>query len=300
MGRTGKKKEENDVKTPRIPVRRLGCLLAGVVFLMGGWTSQAKAGLAYGYAEQTISSLSIAPSISAVGTVTSTSTAGATFNGSGNSSSDTLDAPQVFIGGSPQAPQNFFSRYAPGSPPVSPDGNFTRGDSQIVSLAGPANSASVVSESYLNGTGPANETGTSAITASLLFTTTTAGSLTIGYNYSNDAFVFTSGGGTATARFGFDITIKDLAGDVVFDSSTPATNLTLASPPNGVELISSGTQSINTASLAASTEYSIIFSITSGTSVALPAAVPEPSSLVLVGFGGAMTLMLKWRKRSRS
>ncbi len=163
----------------RIPIRRLGYLMAGVVFLAGGWTSQARADLSYGYAEENISGLSISPAISAASSVTSSSTSGATLNGSGSSFSNALDAQQTYIGGSPQSPQNNFTRYAPGIPPVSPVGNFTRGDSQIATLTGPTNSASVVSERFLNGTGPASETGTSSVTTGLTFTTSTGGHLTI-------------------------------------------------------------------------------------------------------------------------
>src|SRR5206468_3492293 len=162
------------------------------------------------------------------------STASATSNGSGPATSDLLDAPQAFIGGSP--PSNFFARYATGNPPVSPAGNFTRGDSLIASLMAPS-SASTVSESFLSGTASSTLTAGSSVAASLLFMTgATAGPLTIAYNYANDIFTFTSGAANVTAHYNFDITIKDLNGNVVFNSSTSNTNLTLASPPNGPEL----------------------------------------------------------------
>lgn len=287
------------MKTRVIPVRRLGILFAGAVMLTAGWTSELRAGLSYGFAQETISHLTITPSISEVGSVTSNSTAAATFNGSGSATSDPLNAPQVYIGGSPAAPENDFSRYAPGNPPVSPVGNFTRGDSEIVALIGANNGASVVSESFLNGNGPLAETASSNVAVSLLFTTSTAGALNIGYSFLNDAFVFTNGG-TATAHFGFDITIKDLAGHVVFDSATSATNVTVASPPNGLEILGSGTENVTTTSLAAATQYSITFSITSGTSVTQPAVVPEPSSIILLGLGGGTVLLMGRRIRSRS
>jgi PEP-CTERM motif len=287
------------MKTPAISVRKLGILFAGALLLTTGWTSKVRAGLSYGYAEQTISHLTITPSITG-DSVTSNSTAAATFNGSGNASSDPLNAPQIYIGGSPAAPQDDFTRYAPGTPtPVSPVGNFTRGDSLIAALSGANNAASVVSESFLNGNGPLAETASSNVAVSLLFTTTTAGALNIGYSFQNDAYVFTNGG-SATAHFGFDITIKDLAGNLVFDSATAATNVTLASPPNGLEILGNGTENVVTSALLASTEYSITFSITSGTSVTQPAAVPEPSSIILLGLGGGTVLLMGRRNRSKS
>jgi hypothetical protein len=287
------------MKTPAISVRKFGFLFAGALLLSTGWTSEVRAGLSYGFAEETISHLTITPSIN-VGSVTSNSTASATFNGSGSASSDPQDASQIYIGGSPPAPQNDFTRYAPGTPlPVSPVGNFTRGDSQIAALTGANNAASVVSESFLNGNGPLAETASSNVAVSLLFTTTTAGVLNIGYSFQNDAYVFTNGV-SATAHFGFDITIKDLAGNLVFDSATQATNVTLASPPNGLEILGNGTETVTTGALAASTQYSITFSMTSGTSVTQPAAVPEPSSIILMGLGGGTVLLMGRRNRPKS
>jgi hypothetical protein len=278
-------------------VRRSGLVLATALLLMASWAPDLQASYAYGYAEQTISSLTISPAITAASAVTSLSFAAATLNGSGPSSSNALDAPQVFIGSSP-APENFFSRYAPGTPPAGPDGNFTRGDSLIAQLTGPNNSASVVSESYLNTNTPTSEAASSSVTASLAFTTGTTGALTISYNFANDIYTYATGTGASTAHFGFDITIKDLAGNVVFDSVTTNTNISLAAPPNGMELINSGMNSVTTTSLTANTQYSIIFAITSGSSAVV--SVPEPSSVVLMGLGGVAALAVFRRKRAKA
>jgi PEP-CTERM motif len=270
--------------------------LAAFVFLLGGWTTNLRAGIAYGFAEQTISNLTIAPTLSALGGVTTSTTDSATLNGSGPANSNALDAVQAYLGGTPAAPQNDFSRYAPGAIPVSPVGNFTRGDVVIASL-GAGNSASAVSESFLNTTTPTSETANSSLTASLLFTPTATGALTINYNFANDAYVFTNDSGSATANYSFNITIKDAAGNIVFSSSTANTDLTLASPPNGGEIIRSGSESVTTSVLTVGQSYSLIFQNSTGTSALV--SVPEPASVVLLGLGGVVALVVFRRRKAK-
>lgn len=279
-------------------------LATGLAFLAlaGGWVSTARADIAYGFAEQTISGLSITPTItptSGVVTITQDST---TANGSGFSNSDPLDAAQAYQGGLPMAPPNFFARYAPGSPPVSPTTppNFTRADVAIPVLMGPGNTSSVVSESYLNSAAgpPSRETGSSALLASLSFTIPTSSALMIAYNFASDLFVITTGVGAASADYKFGITIKDAAGNIVFNSSTPNTNLGLVAPPQGGEVIRSGSETVTTPTLLAGTNYTLIFSSTADTSVQ---AVPEPSVTVMLGVAGLLGLgYRKFRSRSAS
>jgi hypothetical protein len=278
--------------------RRLATALVALA-LVGGWAANARADIAYAFAEQTISALSISPAGTPVGGVSTFTQDSSTVNGSGISNSATLDAPQAYQGGAPPAPENLFTRYAPGSPPVSPTtpADFTRGDVVIASLAAATNSSSVVAESYLNSATPKTETGNGGLGASFSFRPTTAGPLTITYSYSNDIFAFTTGSGSASANYHFDITIKDAAGTVVFNSATPETNLSLSAPPQGGEIIRSGTQSVTSPSLLTTTNYTVIFSSTAQSSVA---AVPEPDVVALVGAGGALTLAVgAARRRAR-
>ena len=124
---------------------------------------------------------------------------------------------------------------------------------------------------------PSSESGSASQVTSLSFSPTQSGAATISYNFANDLFVFTSGGGNAVGSYSFDVTIKDAAGNVVFDLATSTTNLSLAAPPPGGELIRSGTETLTTPALAAGT-YTIILSSTAQSSVS-----PDPSSFVLVG-----------------
>ena len=281
------------MNTRLAPVRRLAVGLAALT-LFAGWGGAARADYAYGFATQTISNLTITPGITPNGAVTTSTSDGATLNGSGIANSNALNAAQAYIGGAPPAPGDFYFRYAPGATPVSPAGNFTRGDAVIASLV-PPNSSSVVAESFLNTTTPTTETGNSGLTASLLFTPTVTGALAINYNFANDAYVFFTGGGNASASYNFNITIKDLAGAILFSSSTASTNLSLAAPPNGGEIIRTGNETVTTGSLTAGTSYSLIFSSTAQSSATV---VPEPASMALLGVGGLVTLAVFRTRRA--
>jgi len=280
----------------RRPARRLATALVALS-LVGGWAANARADIAYAFAEQTISALSISPAGTPVVGVTTFTQDSTTVNGSGISNSAPLDAPQAYQGGTPPAPENLFTRYAPGSPPVSPVGDFTRGDVLIASIATGTNSSSVVAESYLNSPTAKTETGNGGLGASFSFTPTTAGPLTITYTFANDLFAFTTGSGSASANYHFDITIKDAAGSIVFSSATPNTNLTTSAPPQGVEVIRTGTESVTSPSLSVGTVYTVSFSSTAQSSVAV---VPEPNVAMLVAAGGALTLAVgAVRRRTR-
>src|SRR5262249_9771711 len=150
----------------------------------------ARADIAYGYAEQTISNVMLTPASGTLGGVTITNTStqdAATLDGSGPSKSNPLDAEQAYL--EPSAPaENTFVRTAAGNPPSA--ASFTRGDVQIADIAtGPV--SNVVSESMLNqnGIGPHSETGSSTLTATVSFTPSATSALTIKYSYANDLYV---------------------------------------------------------------------------------------------------------------
>jgi len=170
----------------------------------------------------------------------------------------------------------------------------------ITNLALGTNTSSVVAESYLNtatSPGIAAETGSAGLSASFNFVQGTPSTLTIGYNFSNSLFVFTTLSGAASANYHFTITIKNAAGVDVFTSATANTNLTLSAPPQGAEVTRTGSESVVTPILPAGS-YSFIFSGTAQSSVTA-AAVPEPNVVMLVGIGGGLSLAVgALRRRS--
>jgi hypothetical protein len=292
-----------------VQTRRWSMAIATVVFATA-CAAPARADVAYAFAQQTIDDLSIMPATggfsSATPVVTITND-GTTLNGSGGSNSDPLDAPQSYLGTPPPAPQNDFGMYATfsgappqtaGSLPTGP-GNFTRGDALILNPSSGTNTGSTVSESYLTGTAASSETANGGFTASFSFTPTATTTLSIFYNYVNDAYVATSGMGNASATYKFDITIKNSAGAVVFDSATTQTNLNLVAPPQGGEISQTGNQTVTTTSLTGGDEYTMIFSANTNTAVTLsPAAVPEPGPMALAAVTGiVMTVAGVLRRR---
>jgi hypothetical protein len=267
---------------------------AAALALAAASTGVARADIAYAFAEQTITNVAITPTVTFT-TATSTSAQdSATINGSGTSASDPLDALQTFLGGTPAAPQNSFVRYATGNPPASPTTppSFTRADA-LITTSGQGtgiNSAAVVAESFLNTTTvghPNTETGNSGDTASVSFTLSTATALSISYGFANDLFVFSTGVASASANYHFNITIKDGAGNVVFTSATGNTNLSLSAPPQGAEVIKSGSETVTTPVLSTGTTYTMSVSSTAQSEVT---AVPEPASLALLGLGVLISL----------
>jgi hypothetical protein len=234
----------------------------------------------------------VSPTVTITGLATATQDS-TTVNGSGIANSDATDAVQAYQGGAPASPQNFFSRYAPGNPPLSPSGNFTRGD--VIAGSPLGGSRSVVAESYLDTAlagAPASETASSSQTTSFSFTLPSSSAVSIGYNFSNDLFTFNNGSGAqASADYHFDLTLKDAAGNIVFNASTSSTNLSSTAPPGGVEIIRSGTETLTTPVLTGNATYTVIASSTATTSI-----VPEPSSILLLIVGCTLALAARWRK----
>ena len=283
-------------------MRRLALSLLALALILGT-TATAQADFAYGYAEQTISGLTMTTAV-INGTQTGNSTtASATIKGSGTSTNDPLDTLQAYQGASPPAPQNDYTKYstAGGGPQA---GDFTRGDALITGAGNlflPAGaSASNVAESFVStaGTGPGLLTGSGSWTLSGTFTTT-ATAVTLSYNYANDIVAQVSGNGQASASFKVTFSIKDQHGHEV-NSSPNELSTALSSLPNGPEIISSGSSSA-TLSLAGLTSGDIYTLSTTGTelsAVTLFAPVPEPSSIAMLGVGLAGFAAVARRRRS--
>jgi hypothetical protein len=287
-------------------MRLLKTLAAGAaaLALVAGLSASARAqSIAYGYAEQTISNVMLLPASGTLGgiTITNTSTLdGATTDGSGVSKSDAVDAAQTYFGPS-APPENTFVRTATGNPPSA--ASFTRGDVQIAGLGTGSPVGNVVSESMLNGVGPHSETGNSALTASVNFTPSATGVLSIRYTYANDIYVVTTGpGGASTASYNFDFNIRNAAGLLVYSYGTSPlsanTNLTLSAPPQVPEIIRSGTDTVATVSLNAGQTYTLTFTEKTATSVSL-AAIPEPAPIALAAVAGGLTIATGAIRRRR-
>src|SRR5262245_38583198 len=111
---------------------RIGlCWFTAACLAAVGASAPARAGLDYGYAEQTLSGLKVTTAVSSP-TVTGTSTsAAAVVNGVGVATNGPTDTLQAYQGSLPAAPQNDFSPYstALGGPH---SGDFTRGDAIIM------------------------------------------------------------------------------------------------------------------------------------------------------------------------
>jgi len=247
-----------------------GVALAFAGSILGLAAGAGADSISYAFAEQTISGVTV--SGATVGALKTGTDSAATLGGSGIAFSDPTDAAEAFLGAAPPAPQNFFMRYAPSLAAASALGTFIRGDTAV----SPVISLSVVAESYLNGnSSPGSGHGGLDLTAPL--TLSSSGPVTFSWNYLNDADVATSNGGSAQAVFKFNLTIKDITGNVVFSNSPSALNLGVGSPPNGGEIHGSGSMSITSGTLTPGT-YSATLSESADSFVSVPSPVPAPAA----------------------
>jgi hypothetical protein len=306
-------------------MKRWTILVSVVAFALSvGWAGLARADIAYAYAQETISSLSVTPAtgtLTTVGAINTGTNDAATVGALGAVHSDPTDAPQAYVGTPPPPPENYFVKYAafPVASPLplgtlpngvttgpGPLASFARGDVQLFPTppgTTPLNSGSVVSEGYLNTFTTGAGSSVFSITRSFMPSATTA--VSISYNFANDIYLVVTGAGTSQASYKFDVTVKDAAGNTIFDQATSNTNISLASPPNGGEIIKSGSETLTTPTLTGGATYTIIFSGSSSTFVSTPnPMVPEPSSMALVANAGVVTIALlgmlrrRWRRQA--
>ena len=271
--------------------------------LVAGWNNASRADVAYGYAQQQVNNIIVSGAGIANATTTGTSTsAAAALNGSGVSKNDPTDTPQAYVGAAPPAAQNFFSKYAvAGGGPQA--GDFSRGDALIASsnLFTTGSNTNNVAESYVTSPGSGLATGTGSWSISGSFTAPTTTSVNVAYSWANDIIASVTGNGSASASFKVTISIKDQHGHEV-DATPVELNTALSAPPNGVELITSGTGSatLSLSSLTAGDIYGIAISGTELSSAILISSVPEPGPMVLAGLSGAIALAFgAFRGRNR-
>jgi len=237
----------------------------------------------YGYAFQNTSGFTFSgASIGTLTTQTSTSAqsaAGAIPSGLAGDI-EPMDALQAYVGNPPVPGQNVFTPVGPSNP------DYARGDVLIT----PAFSISNVAEGFL--TPPGAATATSAWTVSAPITLSASGTVTLGFNFSNALNVsLTDGPGLASANYSFNFTIADSGGTTVLFSSAPTTvnNSVSLTLPGSINIpTSTGTVSITSSTLAAGT---YIASISGSETIDIrQTAIPEPSSVVLLGSGLAIGL----------
>jgi hypothetical protein len=271
-----------------------------------GWNGVSRADIAYAYAEQTMTGITVTGTGLAGATMTGTATSAAAVvsGGAGDAHANPTDTLQAYAGAAPPAPQNSYVKYAT-SGGGTQAGDFSRGDAVLsgTSLFTTAGmNTSNVAETQVSTAGSGNGLGIGSGSWSLAgsFTAPTTSSVTVGYSWANDLVALVSGANaSAQSSFKVSITIKDQHGHSVV--GTPADlNEALSAPPNGPEIITTGTGSttLSLASLTAGDVFGIAISGTELSSGLL--AVPEPGSMALAGLGGALVLAFQaYRRRTR-
>jgi len=277
---------------------------SAAVIVATGWLETARADIAYSYAEQTLTAISVTGTGLTNGTMTGTATsASAVINGVGVATNNPTDTLQAYVGAAPPAPQNSYVKYSTqgGGPQA---GDFSRGDALITGTSmftTAGMSASNVAETILNSAITGAGLGTGSGSWSLAGTFRTTGtSVTVGYNWVNDIFdVITGTTSSAQSSFKMSITIKDQHGNAI-DASPNELNTALSAPPNNPEIITSGSGS-TVLSLATLTAGDVLTISITGTELSSSQlAVPEPGTFALAGMGGALALAFRAiRRRTR-
>jgi hypothetical protein len=260
-----------------------------------GLASSAQGAPIYAYAQQTLSGVTVAGTFNNPALTGLATSAASAINGSGVSNNNATDTLEAYSGAAPPAPQNSYVKYSTlgGGPQA---GDFTRGDAVLSNLANVFTTgftASTVAESATSGPNGLL-TGTSSWLFSGTFTSPNTANITVSYNFANDIMTVATTPGAAQAKFSFLITVKDTHGHSV-DSSPAELNSSFSAPPNGPEVITSGSGStvLSLAGLTAGDVYAITFTGESASDVTSPSAVPEPNSAVLFSCGAGLLLLRK-------
>jgi hypothetical protein len=161
--------------------------------------------------------------------------------------------------------------------------DYARGDSLLTS---PSLSTASVAEGFLAGGGNNNGTGAWSISAPL--TLNISGAVTLSFNFNNQLSLVndSSPAGSIAADFTYDFDIQNSSGTVVFSSAPLSVNRTMSLTALGnISQISSGSISITSGTLSAG---GYTMTLSGASHVFINAAVPEPSTYMLLVSGGAL------------
>jgi len=252
-------------------------MIAALVIASVGTSTPARASF-YAYAVEQTNTYTFTGGT--LGTFTPLSSTSSAQVGSPNGSeahTGTFDALQSYVGPIAGRPaENTFTPLGQ----VNPD--YARGDALVTVAPGVIATNNVAESFMVSAGGNSASSGSWAISAPL--TVTTAGAVTLGFNYTNQLTVIHTGvpGGIVAADFGYTFTIRDSTGAVVFTSSPTAINDNVSLLAAGsISTPGSGTMSITSGVLAVGTYTASI----AGSEHTFINSVPEPSSCVLFGLG---------------
>lgn len=263
--------------------------VALAIGLLAGAASGARADV-YAYSTQTLDNFTFTGAAIQMPLTTSTQDSAILTGFPGAVNQDPTDALVSFVGAANAgSAQNFFGQGgALGSP------SFARGD---VRWAGGV--ASTVAEGSLIVPGQAS--GAASFNISAFITLSAAGVVTLGFDYDNDLVAQIAGSyaGLAAANYSFNFTITNQAGNNVLFSSSPDevnTSVSVIVSPGSIIESASGSVSITSTTLQAGT---YLATITGSSQISLRQAVPEPTSVALLGCGVAAVVATAARQTRR-